>query len=133
MPGLLAVIRGVKKLLKSDFPNSPDWFSRFLSVMNQFLDTVIGGLRGKLTFRENFYCEVKEYEFTHATELEVGHNLESYKGVLIVSTPSDQAAATTYGISEWFVRVIDNKTIGITIEFAGGGTTKGDVKLIILG
>ena len=40
---------------------------------------------------------------------------------------------TTYGISEWFVREIDNKTIGLTVEFAGAGTTEGKIKFIILG
>lgn len=129
----MAIVRGIRKLLKSDFKEAPAWFNKMLGPFNEFLDSVIGALRGKLTFRDNFYCEVKEFEFIHASELEIGHNLDDYKGILIVNTPSDQATATTYGISEWFVREIDNRTIGITIEFAGAGTTAGNVKFIILG
>jgi len=128
----MAVVRGVRKLLKSDFSEAPKWFEKMLSPFNQFLDSVIGALRNRLTFRENFYCEVKEYIFTHASELEVSHSLSSFTGIMIVATPS-VTPATTYGISEWHTREIDNSTIGITIEFAGGGTTSGNVKFIILG
>lgn len=103
-----------------------------LSPFNQFLDSVIGALRNRLTFRDNFYCEVKEFEFTHATELEVSHDLGAYKGVLIVKTPNE-TPATTYGISEWHAREIDNSTVGLTIQFAGGATTSGKVSFIILG
>jgi len=103
-----------------------------LSPFNQFLDSVIGALRNRLTFRENFYCEVKEYTFTHASELEISHDLLSFNGIMIIKTPNE-TPSTTYGISEWHVREIDNKTIGVTIEFAGAGTTSGNVKFIILG
>lgn len=129
----MSIVRGVRKLLKSDFKEAPPWFDKMLSPFNSFLDSVIGALRNKLTFRENFYCEVKEFEFTHAAELEIGHGLDNFNGILIVKTPSDQSVATTYGVSEWFVRVIDNSTIGLTVEFAGGGTTAGKIKFIILG
>jgi hypothetical protein len=58
--------------------------------------------------------------------------MEEFQGCLLIKTP-DESDATTYGISEFHYRTIDNKTVGVTIEFAGAGTTKGKVKLIILG
>lgn len=128
----MAIVRGVRKLLKNDFKDAPPWFDKMLYPFNQFLDSVIGALRNKLTFRENFYCEVKEYSFTHATELKISHNLEELSGVLI-TLPPNKTPATTYGISEWHSREIDNKTVGVTVEFAGAGTTEGTVKLILLG
>lgn len=128
----MAIVRGVRKLLKSDFTDAPSWFDKMLTPFNQFLDSVIGALRNKLTFRDNFYCEVKEFEFTHASELEISHTLNEFKGVLIVKTPGD-TPATTYGITEWHVREISNTSIGVTVEFAGGGSTSGNVKFIILG
>ena len=133
----MSIVRGVRKLLKSDFPESPEWFTNFLGTFNQFLDSVIGALRGRLTFRDNFYCEVKEFEFVHATELKITHALQNFEGLLIVKTPGD-TPATTYGISEYHTRIIDNKNIGVTIEFAAatdadGDTTTGSVKFIILG
>lgn len=128
----MAIVRGVRKLLKEDFKDAPEWFDKMLSPFNQFLDSVIGALRNKLTFRENFYGEVKEFNFVHGQELEISHELEELNGVLILKTPNDMPA-TTYGISEYHSRIIDNKTVGVTIEFAGGGSTEGTVKLIILG
>jgi len=128
----MAVVRGVRKLLKSDFSQAPGWFDQLLVPFNQFLDSVIGALRNKLTFRDNFYCEIKEFTFVHATELEISHDLGDFKGLLIVATPTG-VPSTTYGISEWHVREITNKVIGVTVEFAGGGVTEGKVKLIILG
>lgn len=129
----MAKVRGIRKLLRSDFAEAPAWFDKLLFPFNQFLDSVIGALRGKLTFRDNFLCEIKEYEFTHATELEVGHDISDMKGVLIVMSPSDQSDASTYAITGWHIKEINNKTFGLTINFAGGGTTAGNVKFIILG
>lgn len=128
----MAIVRGVRKLLKSDFTGAPKWFDKMLVPFNQLLDSVIGALRNKLTFRDNFYCEVNEFEFTHASELEISHNLNEFKGVLIVKTP-EETPATTYGITEWHAREISNTSIGLTVEFAGGGSTSGNVKFIILG
>lgn len=128
----MAIVRGVRKLLKSDFPDAPSWFDRLLSTLNQFMDSVIGALRNKLTFRENFYCKVKTLTFIHATEQQVGHDLDDFKGVLLLKTPND-TPSTTYGISEFHFREIDNTTIGITIEFAGAGTTSGECSFVILG
>lgn len=128
----MAIVKGVRKLLKSDFPEAPKWFDKMLSPFNQFLDSVIGALRNKLTFRDNFYCEVREFEFTHNSELEVSHNLVEFKGVLIVMSPQE-TPASTYGIDSWHCREISNTEIGLTILFNGAGTTKGNVKFIILG
>lgn len=128
----MAVVRGIRKLLKSDFTNAPAWFDQFLVSYNQFIDSVIGALRNKLTFRDNFYCEVKEFTFTHGSELTISHSLNDFKGILIVKTPNE-SPSTTYGISEWYVREIDNQTIGVTIQFAGGASTEGAVSFIILG
>ena len=129
---IISIVKGVRKLLKSDFAEAPQWFDAFLSPFNQFLDTVIGALRNKLTFRDNFYCEVKEFTFYHGSELIIDHKLNEYKGILIVGCPNE-TPSTTYGISEWHVRIISNKSIGLTVEFAGAGSTSGLVKFIILG
>ena len=103
-----------------------------LSPFNQFLDSVIGALRNRLTFRENFYCEVKEFVFTHGQELQISHSLSDFTGAFLVKTPNE-IPAIVYGISEYHIRKIDNKTIGITVEFAGGANTSGSITFIILG
>lgn len=128
----MAIVRGVRKLLKSDFADAPNWFDKMLSPFNQFLDSVIGALRNKLTFRDNFYSEVKEYEFTHGSELTISHSLLEFRGILIVKTPND-TPATTYAVTGWHSREISNAEIGVTVFFNGAGVTKGNVKIVILG
>ena len=128
----MAIVRGVRKLLKQDFPEAPKWFDKMLTPFNQFLDSVIGALRNRLTFRDNFYSEVKTFEFTHGSELKISHDLEEFRGVLVVMSPED-LPASTYAITAWHSRKIDNSNIGLTIYFSGAGSTTGDVKFIILG
>lgn len=132
----MAIVRSVRKLLKKDFKDSPEWFGQFLAPFNQFMDSTVGALRNNLSFKDNFLGEVKEYVFTHATELEISHELEQFNGIIIIKGP-EATPATTYGISEYHARVISNDTVGVTIEFAaatiGGDATEGIVKLILLG
>lgn len=123
----MAIIKGTNKILKSDIPDAPPWFDKVLSVLNGFLDTVIGALRGKLTFRENMYCEIREFTFTDAQEKEILYTkVNDVKGVIIIGTPPA-------GINEWAWRKIRPNTIGITITFGGFKPVTGDVKFIILG
>lgn len=127
----MAKISGIKKILKTDIPDADDWFSPVISVLNSFLDTVIGALRGRLTFRENFHCEVKQFEFKHGVELEILTNLPNYEGVLLLKTPNKES--TDYAIDEYLVRQIKTNTLGMTIWFKGAGSTAGNVRFLILG
>lgn len=123
----MAIIKGTSKILKSDIPDSPAWFDRVLSVLNGFLDTVIGALRGRLTFRDNVYCEIREFEFTDGLEKEILYSkINDVKGVIIIGTPVD-------GIDSWAWRKIKPGIIGITVVFGGFKPTTGDVKFIMLG
>jgi hypothetical protein len=127
----MAAVRGIKKLLKSDLQDSPDWFDPVITVLNEFLDTVISALRKKLTFSDNFLAEYKEFTFTHGVELEIATTLSSYGGVLIVKPPN--TADADQMIAAWGARQVKTKTIGVTINFVGAGTTSGKVGLYILG
>ena len=128
----MAIIRGTNKIMKADIPGAPPWFDKVLSALNSFLDTVIGALRGKLTFRENFYCEEKEYTFVHAVEKKIlMQKVDAYKGLLIVTTPEEES--DDYAVSAFKVRRKDPTTIGLTVYFQGVGVTEGKVKFLILG
>lgn len=127
----MAIIKGTKKILKSDIPNAADWFSPVIGILNEFLDTVIGALRGRLTFYDNFFGEIKEFEFSHGVELEVYTSIQTYGGLLILKTPN--STDTNTAIDSYLVRQIKNNMLGITINFVGAGTTSGKVKFIILG
>jgi len=123
----MAIIKGTNKILKSDIPSAPPWFDKVLSVLNSFLDTVIGALRGKLTFRENHYCEVREFEFEDGIEKEILYSkVNDVQGMFIIGTPVD-------GIDQWAWRKIRPNIIGITVVFGGLKPSTGKVKFIILG
>ena len=127
----MAIIKGTKKILKSDIPGAAEWFTPIISILNQFLDTVISGLRGRLTFSDNFYGETKEFEFVHGVELEIYTSIPTYAGLLILKTPNEVSA--NYAIASYKVRQIKNNTLGVLINFVGAGTTTGKVKFLILG
>lgn len=127
----MAIIKGTKKILKSDIPDSPEWFTPIISILNEFLDTVIGALRGKLTFKDNFYSEIKEFVFTHGVEMSISTSIPTYEGVIILKTPNDDNADTV--VTGYKVRQIKTDVLGITINFAGAGTTTGSVRILILG
>ena len=128
----MAIIKGTNKILKSDIPDAPPWFDKVLSVLNSFLDTVIGALRGKLTFRDNIYCEIKEFVFVHGVEKKILFSkINQFKGLLIVSTPEEES--DDYAVAAHKVRRRDPTTIGVTVYFQGAGTIEGKVKFIILG
>jgi len=125
------IVRGIKRILKSDIPEAPGWLEKLLNPLNEFLDNAVGALRNKLTFGDNFYCNIKEFDFTHAEELQVGHSLDAYKGLLVLSTP--QMTSADYAIVGWKARIIDKSTLGVVVYFQGAGSTKGPVKICILG
>jgi len=47
-----------------DVPNSPPWFTRFLSIQNTFNQAFYDAAMGELTYLENIKCIIKELPFT---------------------------------------------------------------------
>jgi hypothetical protein len=125
------IIKGIKKILKSDIPDSPGWFEQVLYLLNAFMETTITALRNRLSFEDNLLCEVKEVSFLHGVEKEVGCGLETYGGFLILKTPNLESV--NYAVDKYLVRQTKSGTFGITIFFHGAGTTEGKVKFAILG
>jgi len=120
----------IKRILKGDIPDSPDWFDKILSTLNQFMDAAITCFSGRITFTENMLCEIKELTFTHGVELLISHKL-SLLGCLKIMSPYESGILT---IATEAIRVIDNNTIGMTYTFTGGSSsTKGKIKIILIG
>jgi hypothetical protein len=127
----MAIIKGVSKILKSDLPGAPDWFDPIISTLNGFLDTVIGALRGRLTFYDNFYTEYKELDFVHGVELRVSTKMPTYSGIIIIKPPNkDDSSLSIVG---WHARQTTSKEVGVTISFSGGLGKTGSVGILILG
>lgn len=125
-------VKGVPRLNANEYPEARPWIDRLLSPLNEALGSMFLALTKNLTFADNIYSEIKELEFTNDTEiLGIKHGLRSFVGVIIVSTPEE--TSLDYLITGWKVRRTDVDTIAMTVRFAGGGTTKGKVKFIIIG
>ena len=93
------------------------------------IDLTLNALRGKLTFEDNYYCEVKTNTHTHAVELEIAI-AGNYSGLIVIGTPEE--VSNDYIITGWKARRITNQKLGVTILFNGGATISGKVKYIIL-
>lgn len=128
----MAIISGTRKILKSDIPKAPAWFDPIISILNEFLDTVIGGLRGKLTFSDNFYVDIKTLTFTHGEEKKIFFSgVNTYEGILVLKGP--QTSDTDLAVTGHVARVVGPQTLGITFLFNGAGSTEGEITFCILG
>ena len=54
----------LKRIGEELFRGAPDWFRRFLAVLNPFLDAVYLALSRQLTFQENIASQIREFTFT---------------------------------------------------------------------
>jgi len=109
----MAIIKGVKRLDRSDFPSDvPEWIDYLLDPLNGFMDTTISALRGNVNF-DNLRRSLKTFTFTDQVELEVSHNFKGRVGIEVLYC------------EDWFkvkTRQIDNNTIGVTFKFDSAGS-----------
>ena len=125
-------IESINKIQRKDISGAPEWLDRLLEPINLFMGSVSTALRNRLSFGDNFYCETKEFQFTHAVEQQISFSLKSYSGVMVIKVP-DSTDANKRLNGYPIVRTIDNQTLGVTFYFVGAGATTGTVKFLILG
>jgi hypothetical protein len=125
-------IESINLIQKKDIAEAPNWLDKLLEPINLFMGSVSTALRGRLSFTDNFYCETKEFQFTHAVEQQISFSLKSYSGVMVIKVP-DSTDVNKRLNGYPIVRTIDNQTIGVTFYFVGAGTTTGTIKFLILG
>ena len=53
----------IKRILKEDLPESPDWTTRLLYPLNLFFENVYNALDGNITFGDNIESQTKEVTF----------------------------------------------------------------------
>ena len=54
----------IKRILKEDLPEAPDWVTRLLYPLNLFFENVYNALDGNITFGENIESQSKQITFT---------------------------------------------------------------------
>ncbi len=125
-------IKGVPRLNANEYPEGRPWIDRMLTPLNEALGSMFLALTSNLTFADNIYSEIKELEFTNDVEIPaIRIGLKSFIGVQIIGTPEE--TSLDYLITGYKTRRIDLNTIAMTVRFAGAGTTKGNVRFIVLG
>lgn len=117
----------IKRISREDFKTKelPDWIDSLLYPLNQFIDTVVNALSGRLTFEENFSSKVLEFDLKHDTELIVNPQRGRLRVIGVIPTYFGGAIMTGFG----WTRKADGK-IGLTVTFSDSGTHK--TKFIIL-
>ena len=128
----------VKRLDKQDLSGKgdiPAWVDTLLANINQFIEPVAKALTNRLSFQDNFLCQVKTYTLTHNVELSVavpktGRVIGMFP---ILAQKSSDASATTQNIITGFRAVPkDVGVLGVTVQFAGGAGVKSDVSIVVL-
>ena len=109
----MAVIKGVKRLDRTDFPaDAPEWLDYLLDPLNTFLDTSISALRGNINF-DNLRRTLKKFTFVDSVELQISHPYNGKVGVEVVYCEDFYQVRT---------RQIDNNTLGLTFIFDSAGS-----------
>lgn len=60
----MAKLPVIKRVLREDIPDAPDWIGRLLYPMNLFFENVYNALNRDLTFSENIRSQTKTINFS---------------------------------------------------------------------
>lgn len=113
-------ISSIRRVLLEDLQGHgelPGWLDPFLSVMNQFIDSVGSALINRLDFLNNFYSKEISIKLTSGTSQKInpGQNV-SVLGMLVV----DVGGVTLTG--QKMVRNSDG-SVSVTLTWTEGGSS----------
>lgn len=54
----------LRKVLREDLKDAPNWVDRLIFPVNQFMETTYNLLNKNITFSSNIACQLKELDFT---------------------------------------------------------------------
>ena len=102
----------VKKILREDVKEAPNWIERMLWPINQFFESVFNALDKRLTLVENVRAQIKEITFTtDASYPSVWENIEfpreipaAPQGLFVMQILQDEdnhTPITTAGHADW--------------------------------
>jgi hypothetical protein len=90
----MAKLPVLKRILREDLKEAPDWIERLLYPINTFFDAVFQALKKNITFDENIACQLRDVNFR-------------------TTSAYDGTAANWTTVS--FVKTIKTKAIGVWI------------------
>lgn len=68
----MAKLPSIKRVLREDVKEAPNWIERILLPMNTFFESVYQALNKNITFTENIACQVKDIKFTTSSTYSSG-------------------------------------------------------------
>lgn len=60
----MALLPKLKGFVMEDFRDAPEWLSKLVSPLNDFMTAVTNGLTGRLTRKDNFLGYIEAFDFT---------------------------------------------------------------------
>lgn len=60
----MASLPSIRRIMREDFPEAPQWLERLIFPLNLFLDSVYTALNRNLTFGENVRAQIKSIQIT---------------------------------------------------------------------
>lgn len=123
----MAKLGTVRRIQKEDLARSgelPNWVDPLIVTLNQFMDSVVVALAGRISFADNIQCKVITQDFVSGTELVVNPQ-SSLKPIGIIPIMSQ-----TTEIDSWKMSYKSSGQVGITLTFVGGGTQSATVIIL---
>jgi hypothetical protein len=118
----------IRRILKEDLARQgevPAWVDSLLNPLNDFINQVAIAFENNLTIKDNVLSKTLSLTFTSGTELEVNPQ-SSFKVFGILVPDASGKVVSGYGITSRKT----NGNIGITINFASGGSSTCSVVLL---
>ena len=109
----------IKKILREDLARAgeiPAWVDPLLLTLNQFIDSVVTALQGRLSFSDNFSCKIVSQTFTSGALLSL--NPQSRLKVL-------GALPVFFGgktLTKFKIALNTNGNADVTLTFDEGGS-----------
>lgn len=113
----------IRRILKDDLVRAssdpiPGWVDQMLEPLNQFIDSVVTGLRNQLTFGDNFASKIISVKLTHAVETQVNPSPLKSKVIGIIPLSFDVQFLDSYN---WNLK--SSGLIGVTFKFVNTSAT----------
>jgi hypothetical protein len=107
----------------------PTWFREHVLIpLNQALEQIVRNLRGGLTFRDNFLCQVEELEFTHGVSRQILNKMGRPRPIGGIGLHAEGESITAVSVDP---RTTNSK-FDVTVYFQSGSGTA-TCRIIIFG
>lgn len=134
----MAGLPKVKRILKEDLKDAPNWIDRMLYPINLFFDSVYIALNKNITFGDNIKAQVKQFEITGGATADLNTtsfslSISSPMGLLLLSCieQSDNYTSITNAVTIPSWRVNGTNLLIDSITGLTSGTTYTITVLVI--